>query len=183
MTDINDSLEIEDGVINGSDQSYGLVDFLGIDTSEVEANEGGFTTPSGLYKGVVEKVSVKPVERTLDNGDKVSVPNVTLYFKVDEVISAKDEAAAERMIGKTKCKFYTLPIKNMEKLTAVLGRLKAIAKRCNNSEDNLVDLKAILEAIVNKPISFKIAERSYKNRNDETVVTSNVDIKTIKPAD
>ena len=85
MTDdilANNGINIEDGLVNAGDNSVGLADFLDIDTSEIDANEGGFENlPQGIYQfttddindmldGIEDKMADLEAQLTYDNMDE-----------------------------------------------------------------------------------------------------------------
>lgn len=183
----DNGINLEDGLINAGDNSVGLADFLDIDTSEIEANEGGFENlPQGIYQFTTDSIGVNTVKRTDKNtGEEYNIPNVTIKFKVDNVINVSgydgDEA---KLIGRTQTEFYALPTYDNEMFAKATGSLFAMAQKLGGKDKgyHYASVKLALADIANKSFTAKIKHRTYTNKSGEEVTVANIDGRSIKLA-
>ena len=190
MTDdilANNGINLEDGLVNAGDSSVGLADFLDIDTSEIDANEGGFENlPQGIYQFTTSDINIAPTKRTIkDTGEEVTIPNITVKFKVDNVINTigydGDEA---KLIGRTQTEFYSLPTYDNEMFAKAVGSLYAIAQKLGGKDKgyHYANVKLAVTDMANKTFTAKIKHRKYTNRNGEEVAVANIDSRSIQLA-
>lgn len=182
----NCGIEFEDGAINFGDESKGLADFMEVDISEIKANAGGFSlTPAGNYVFSVESIKIGTTTRRMkDTNEEFKCPNVSLIFKIEEVMSVADQSIDEgSLIGTKHSEFVAIDTTNADYFSKAVGKLKAMAEGMGADVDGLKSPTDILKAMAGKRFSAKIRKGSYKNKDGEKVDTADLDIRSMKPAD
>lgn len=188
MTDNNDLFDVdESATFNFGDQAVGLASFMDIDTTNVEANEGGFKIlPQGVYEFRTDAVQVTTVaRRNKDTGEEFQVPQVRLSFNIESVVTTSgDDVDEASLIGRKHTEFIAIPTFDQEQATKAIGRLKAFAIKMSGSDKDksYPTVKDILADIVDKPFTAKIKHGSYTNKDGDKVVTEDFDVKSIKAA-
>lgn len=182
----NDIIEIEENSgINFGDQSMGLADFMGVDVSEIEANEGGYELlPQGVYVMRCKAIKVgSTTRRAKDTNEEFKVPNVSMQFEVEEVVTVGNYDGDEsKLIGRKHTEFVALPTFDGEQFSKAVGKLKAMAQKIADRDKGYAypNVPAILEDIADKPFSVRIKHGKYTNRNGEEVATEDFDLRSIK---
>lgn len=178
------AVEASEG-INFGDQSMGLADFMGVDVSEIEANEGGFEMlPQGVYVFHTDSIKVNSItRRAKDTNEEYKVPNISMKFIVDEVVALGNYDGDEsKLIGRQHTEFVALPTFDGEQFSKAVGKLKAMAQKMAGREKDYTypNVPAILEDIAEKSFSARIKHGKYTNRNGEEVATEDLDLRSIK---
>lgn len=194
MSNLEDlGIEINtDEVMNYGEQNLGLADFMEVDVSDIEANEGGFDIlPVGVYKFSVEKISVSTVNRkSKETGEDLKIPQISVSCNVDEVIELLPqedgrEIDESKVVGRKHFHNVTLPSYDGEAYVKAFGRLKAFAQKLS-PEANLSSVKSVLEAIAGKEFVAKIAHRKYQTKDDadgeKSGRSAEINLKSIKVA-
>ena len=182
----NCGIEFEEGAINFGDESKGLADFMEVDVSEVKADAGGFSlTPAGHYKFSVDAIKVGTTTRRMrDTNEEFKCPNISLQFKIEEVISVADQSIDEAsLIGRKHSEFVAVDTTNGEYFSKAVGKLKAMAEGMGGDVAGLKSPTDILKAMAGKSFTAKIKKGSYKNKDGERVETADLDIRSMKPAE
>ena len=182
----NEIIDIdENSGINFGDQNMGLADFMGVDVSAIEANEGGFELlPQGVY--IMKCTSIKvgsTTRRAKDTNEEFKVPNVAMQFEVEEVVTVGNyEGDESKLVGRKHSEFVALPTFDGEQFSKAVGKLKAMAQKICGRDKSYAyaNVPAILEDIAANSFSVKIKHGKYTNRNGEEVATEDFDLKTIK---
>lgn len=193
MSDLeNLGIEVNEEVINYGEGNLGLADFMEVDVSDIEANDGGFSLlPAGVYKFSCEAINVTSVNRKLkDTNEEVKIPQVSFKCKVEEVVDlapAEDgsEIDPEKLIGRYYFHNVALPSYDAESYTRAMGRVKSLAQHIA-PEESCATFKQMLAAIANKSFTGKIRHRKYATKDDADGEKSgraeDLDLKTVKPA-
>lgn len=190
MTNVNDleskGIAIEaDAGINFGEQSLGLADFMGVDVSDIEANEGGFELlPQGVYVFHTDSIKVSSTtRRSKDTNEEYKVPNVSMKFIVDEVVTLGNYDGDEsKLIGRQHTEFVALPTFDGEQFSKAVGKLKAMAQKMAGREKDYQypSVTAILADIAGKGFSARIKHGKYTNRSGDEVQTEDLDVRSIK---
>lgn len=181
-------LTIEDSVVNCGDQNMGLADFLDVDVSEIDANEGFEILPQGIYKFSTSAIKVNTTTRKdMTTGEEFKVPNIALCFVVDEVVDVKNfDGDIMSLVNRRHSEFISLPTFDNERMIKAVGRLKALVYAITGltkEDDPLAKIPDALRLIANKSFTAKIKHGSYEKKSGETVTTADLDLKSIKPAE
>ena len=188
MTNEIENFEIdESATFNFGENAVGLASFMDIDTSSVEANDGGFSLlPAGVYQMKNTGIQVTTVtRRNKDTGEEFQVPQVRLAFEVEEVITVNGDVDDEaKLVGRKHSEFIAIPTFDAEQATKSIGRLKSMAYRMagEDKDKSYPNVKAILADMADKSFTVKIKHGSYTNKDGDKVITEDFDIKSIKAA-
>lgn len=171
--------------INFGDNQMGLADFMGVDVSSIEANEGSYEMlPQGAYIFRTDSIKINSTtRRAKDTNEEYKVPNIAMQFVVEEVVTVGNyEGDESKLVGRKHTEFVALPTFDGEQFTRAVGKLKAMAQKMAGREKDYAyaNVPAILADIANKSFSARIKYGKYTNRQGEEVVTEDLDTRSIK---
>lgn len=185
-------IEVEESVMNYGENSIGLADFMDVDVSDIEANDGGFDLlPTGVYKFAVDSMKVSTINRKLkETNEDVKIPSLSIKCKVEEIVDMlPDEngnlADVSKVIGRYFFHNISLPSYDGEKYARAVGQVKSLAQKLA-PEAQLSDFKSMLQAIAGKEFTAKISHRKYKTKDDaegeKSGVAENLELKSVRLA-
>ena len=194
MNDLeNLGISIEsDSVMDYGENGLGLADFMEVDVSDIEENEGGFSLlPRGTYKFIADEIKVSVVNRkNPETNEDVKIPNVSIKCKVEEVVNVMPDedgvvAEEDKLIGRLYFHNVSLPSYDGEKYYKAMGRLRALAAHISPDAPRGT-FQEVLKAIAGKSFTGKINHRKYATKDDAEGEKSgraeDLDIKSVKAA-